>query len=77
MMTQREEQEFLKRIEKAKDKNIFVQKEIALNSHVRGVYCFYAKRETEEIPFYIGKSNNIFMRMFTGHIYNYLRDNMK
>lgn len=73
MMTQREEQEFLKRIEKAKDKNIFVQKEIGINSHVRGVYCFYAKRENEEIPFYIGKSNNIFMRMFTGHIYNYLR----
>lgn len=73
MMTQREEEEFLKRIEKAKDKNIFVQKEIALNSHIRGVYCFYARKVNEEIPFYIGKSYNIFMRMFKGHIYNYLR----
>ncbi len=73
MMTQRVENEFRKRIENAKMKNIFVDEEIAFNSHIRGIYCFYAKRENEEIPFYIGKSNNIFMRMFKGHIYDYLR----
>lgn len=72
-MTKREEKEFLKRIEKAKLNNIFVQEEIKINSHVRGVYGFFAKKGDKEIPFYIGKSNNIFIRMFTGHIYHYLR----
>lgn len=68
-MTKREENEFLKRIEKAKSNNIFVQDEINLNSHIRGVYGFFAIKDVEEIPFYIGKSINIFSRMFTGHIY--------
>lgn len=72
-MTKREEKEFLKRIEKAKLNNIFVQEEIKINSHIRGVYGFFAKKGDKEIPFYIGKSNNIFIRMFTGHIYDYLR----
>ena len=72
-MTKREENEFLKRIEDAKLQNIFVQEEIKPNSHIRGVYGFFAKRDDEEIPFYIGKSNKIFNRMFTGHIYHYLR----
>lgn len=72
-MTKREEKEFLKRIEKAKLNNIFVQEEITINSHIRGVYGFFAKKGDKEIPFYIGKSNNIFIRMFTGHIYHYLR----
>ena len=43
------------------------------NSCIRGVYGFFAKKENEEILFYIGKSNNIFTRMFCGHIYDYLR----
>jgi len=72
-MAKREEKEFLKRIEKAKSNNIFVQDEINLNSHIRGVYGFFAIKYVEEIPFYIGKSINIFSRMFTGHIYHYLR----
>lgn len=72
-MTKREEKEFLKRIEKAQLNNIFVQDEIKPNSHIRGVYGFFAKNDDEEIPFYIGKSNNIFIRMFKGHIYHYLR----
>lgn len=72
-MTKSQEKEFLKRIEKAKSKNIFVQKEINVNSRIRGVYGFFAKKDDKEIPFYIGKSNNVFVRMFTGHIYHYLR----
>ena len=59
-ITKREENEFLKRIEEAKLRNIFVQEKIKPNSHIRGVYGFFAKRDDEEIPFYIGKSNNIF-----------------
>lgn len=72
-MTKKEEKEFLKRIEKAQLNNIFIQEEITPNSYIRGVYDFFAKRGNEEIPFYIGKSNNIFIRMFKGHIYHYLR----
>lgn len=72
-MTKREENELLKRISNAQSLNIFVQDEINLNSHIRGVYGFFAKKDDEEIPFYVGKSNNIFSRMFTGHIYDYLR----
>lgn len=72
-MTKREKNEFLKRISNAQSMNIFVQDEIKLNSHIRGVYGFFAKKDDEEIPFYVGKSNNIFYRMFTGHIYDYLR----
>lgn len=72
-MTIRQEKEFLKRIKAAQLLNIFVQDEITLNSHIRGVYGFFAKKDDEEIPFYVGKSNNIFNRMFTGHIYHYLR----
>lgn len=72
-MTKREEKEFLKRIDNAKSNNIFVQDEIKFNSHIRGVYGFFAIKENEEIPFYIGKSIDIFNRMFTGHIYHYLR----
>ena len=72
-MTIREEKEFSKRINAAKLLNIFVQDEILRNSHIRGVYGFFAKKDDEEIPFYVGKSNNIFNRMFTGHIYHYLR----
>ncbi len=72
-MTIRQEKEFLKRIKAAQLLNIFVQDEIMLNSHIRGVYGFFAKKDDEEIPFYVGKSNNIFNRMFTGHIYHYLR----
>lgn len=53
--------------------NIFVQEEIKLNSHIIGVYGFFAKSDDQEIPFYIGKSNNIFIRIFSGHIYHYLR----
>ncbi|WP_416327808.1 hypothetical protein [[Eubacterium] hominis] len=72
-MTKREENEFLKRIENAKSNNIFVQEEINLDSHIRGVYGFFAIKDNEQIPFYVGKSINIFSRMFTGHIYDYLR----
>lgn len=72
-MTDKEKNEFMKRIENAKSNNIFVQKEINPDSHIRGVYGFFAIRDKEEIPFYIGKSLNIFSRLFTGHIYNYLR----
>lgn len=72
-MTEREEKEFLKRIDHAKLNQIFVQDEIKLNSHIRGVYGFFAVKGNEAIPFYIGKSVDIFSRMFTGHIYDYLR----
>lgn len=72
-MTDKEEKEFLKRISNAKSHKIFVEDGIKLNSCIRGVYGFFAKKENEEIPFYIGKSNNIFTRMFCGHIYDYLR----
>lgn len=72
-MTKREEKNLFKRVEEAKLTNIFVQEEIEPTSHIRGVYGFFAKKGDEEIPFYIGKSNNIFMRMFKGHIYHYLR----
>lgn len=44
-MTKKVEKEFLKRIEKAKLNNIFVQEEIKINSHIRGVYGFFAKKE--------------------------------
>mgnify|MGYP003540827377 CR=1 FL=1 len=43
-MTKKVEKEFLKRIEKAKLNNIFVQEEIKINSHIRGVYGFFAKK---------------------------------
>ena len=46
-MTKREENEFLKRIEDAKLQNIFVQEEIKPNSHIRGVYRFFSKRDDE------------------------------
>lgn len=72
-MTEREEKEFLKRMQNAKSNNIFVQEEIKVNSHIRGVYGFFAKKDDKEIPFYIGKSNNVFFRMFKHHIYDYLR----
>lgn len=46
-MTKKVEKEFLKRIEKAKLNNIFVQEEIKINSHIRGVYGFFAKKIAE------------------------------
>lgn len=62
-----------KRVSDAKNNKIFVDDKINIDSCVRGVYCFFAVNKEEEIPFYVGKSNNIFDRMFNGHIYNYLR----
>ena len=40
MMTKREENEFLKRLEEAKENKIFVQDELKLSSCIRGVYGF-------------------------------------
>lgn len=57
----------------AKSININVQEEINPDSCIRGVYGFYAVKDMEEIPFYVGKSINIFCRMFKGgHISDYL-----
>ena len=61
------------KIEMAKSININVQEEINPDSCIRGVYGFYAVKDMEEIPFYVGKSINIFCRMFKGgHISDYL-----
>ena len=76
-MTQREEEEFSKRIKKANELGIKIPRELTPKSCVRGVYGFFAvKNMNEEIPFYIGKSNNIFLRMFgkSSHLNDYLRD---
>lgn len=77
-MSLRVKNELLKRVNNAVNEKIFIPNELTPNSHIRGVYCFYAVKE-EEIPFYIGKSNNIFNRMFNenGHIYAYLRNKGK
>lgn len=75
-MTQREEEEFSKRMKKANELNILIPQELTPKSCVRGVYGFFAvKNMNKEIPFYIGKSNNIFLRMFGrgSHLSNYLR----
>ena len=73
-MTRRQENEFLKRMEAAKSNNIIVPEKMTLSSEIRGVYGFFAIKGDEEVLFYIGKSNNIFNRMFSGgHIYHYLR----
>ena len=72
-MTERVKKELLERISNAKSRNIIVEERIEIDSCIRGVYGFFAIKENEEIPFYIGKSNDIFTRMFGGHIYDYLR----
>ena len=79
-MTRRQENEFLKRMEAAKSNNIIVPKKMTHSSKIRGVYGFFAIKVDQEVKgdqevlFYIGKSNNIFKRMFSGgHIYHYLR----
>ena len=50
-MTIREEKEFLKRIKAAQLLNIFVQDEITLNSHIRGVYGFLQKKMMRKFLF--------------------------
>lgn len=72
-MTEKVREEFKKRISDAKSHKIFVEDRIKPDICIRGVYGFFATKEKEEIPFYIGKSNDIFTRMFGGHIYDYLR----
>lgn len=72
-MPQTNEKGFHKRVEEAKSLQIYVDDKISLDSCIRGVYCFFAIKDDEEIPFYVGKANNIFMRMFKGHVYNYCR----
>lgn len=76
-MTRRQENEFLKRMEAAKSNNIIVPDKMTPSSEIRGVYGFFAikgEKGDQEVLFYIGKSNNIFKRMFSGgHIYHYLR----
>ena len=72
-MTERVKKELLERISNDKSRNINVEESIEIDSCNRGVYGFFAIKENEEIPFYIGKSNDIFTRMFGGHIYDYLR----
>lgn len=73
LMKEQEKKEFLRRVNNAKEQNIFVEDDINIDNQVRGIYCFFAKKDEEEIPFYVGKSNNIFFRMFNGHVYHYLR----
>lgn len=75
-MTPKNRKEFAKRINKAKEMNIFVPEKLNPESKIRGIYGFFAVSEGKEECFYIGKSNNIFMRMFgkgSTHIYGYER----
>ena len=72
-MTERVKKELLERISNAKSRNIIVEERIELVRCIRGVYGYNKIKEKEEIPFYIGKSNDIFTRIFGGHIYDYLR----
>lgn len=74
-MTSREKAEFIKRINMANEKSIHIPEELRPESCIRGVYGLFAVNNKEEIPFYIGKSNNIFLRMFSknSHVYSYMR----
>ncbi|MBE7047741.1 MAG: hypothetical protein E7396_10100 [Ruminococcaceae bacterium] len=74
-MTSREKSEFIKRINLANKECFRIPEDLHPESCVRGVYGLFAVRNNEEIPFYIGKSNNIFLRMFSknSHVYSYMR----
>lgn len=74
-LTGREEKVLIDRISEAKEQKILIPKELTTRSCVRGVYGFFAVKMNEEIPFYIGKSNNIFLRMFgrSSHLNSYIR----
>lgn len=74
-MTERSISTFNKRLNKLKIMNISIADDITPECKIRGVYGFFAKNETNNICFYIGKSNNIFIRMLgrNSHLNNYLR----
>lgn len=75
-LAKRKEAEFIRRINRAKELKIIIPEELNPQSRIRGVYCFVAVKQDQKIPFYIGKSNNIFLRMFQGgssHLNDYLR----
>ncbi|BDF68135.1 hypothetical protein CE91St43_21070 [Oscillospiraceae bacterium] len=75
-MTDRELNEFNRRLNKIKELGIYVPKEMTPESKIRGVYGFFVKLDVNNTCFYIGKSNNIFLRIFgnTSHLNDYLRD---
>lgn len=74
-MTDRELKEFNKRLNKIKQLGIYVPKEMTPKSKIRGVYGFFVKVDENYICFYIGKSNDIFLRMLgkNSHLNDYLR----
>ncbi len=67
--------EFNKRIKKLEKINITIDSKLIPTKKIRGIYGFFAKKETKEYCFYIGKSNNIFIRLLgsNSHLNNYLR----
>ncbi len=74
-MTDRELKEFNKRLNEIKQLDIYVPKEMTPKSKIRGVYGFFVKVDENYICFYIGKSNDIFLRMLgkNSHLNDYLR----
>lgn len=74
-MTVNERNEFYNRIERLRAKNITLSEDIIPETKIRGVYGFFCRKENEIHCFYIGKSNNILIRMLgkNSHLNNYLR----
>lgn len=67
---------FKQKIERAKDKNIYLPDDL-LNENIVGVYKFLKIKDNEEYCFYIGKSTDIAYRLLgssSGHIYMFLRN---
>lgn len=66
---------YAQKLEAAKRKKIHFDFDV-LKATYPGVYCFYAFKNTEKTPFYVGKAFNIRSRMLDasdeGHVHCYL-----
>ena len=74
-MTKREREEYVKRINKAKERNVYVPEEILSDEKIRGVYGLFKEKDGEKKCFYVGKSNDILNRFIgsSGHVYGFLQ----
>lgn len=65
------------KIEKAREKGIYLPDDLSGKENIVGIYKFFRIKENEEYCFYIGKSTSIAFRLLgasNGHIYMYLNN---
>lgn len=67
-------------INAVKEAGILLPSDLTPTSDIRGIYGFFELQDKNDkggTCFYVGRANNIFQRMFTGHLNRYLRGYFK